>query len=159
MKPKMGGTSLILAIGLLSFFAVCFTKESDNFFHHREDDEDGFFTPEISYNNLLGIFNKSQPVIFVNNPDLLKEHQSQSFVPPIPTSPSSSDTTTSYSGGLQFYTLSHFMNFMYYFRYISFARVLCNSRIIPQRSLQQRTCNTCPAVCSGSTAIFYFYSE
>lgn len=93
----MGGTILILVFGLLSFNSVCFTKENDNFFHHRDEDENGFFNPDTSYNNLLGIFNKSQPVIFVNNPDLLKEHQSHSFVPPSPTSPSFSDTTTSYS--------------------------------------------------------------
>lgn len=90
----MGRTYIVFVFGFISLNSLCFTKEKDNFFHHRNEDEDGFYAQDNSYNKFLGIFNKSQPVIFVNNPDLLIEHQSHNFIPPSPTSSSSTSVTT-----------------------------------------------------------------
>jgi len=82
----MGWTELVLCFGIICFNSVSFGKDKDNFFHHRDEEETGFFSQDSPQNNLFGIFNKSQPVIFVNNPDLLKEHHTHSIESEAPAS-------------------------------------------------------------------------
>jgi hypothetical protein len=82
----MGWTELVLCFGIIYFNSVSLGKDKDNFFHHRDDEETGFFSQDTPQNNLFGIFNKSQSVIFVNNPDLLKEHHTHSFESEAPSS-------------------------------------------------------------------------
>ena len=95
----MGWANSLLLFGIICFNSVCLSKDKDNFFHHRDEEETGFFSQDKPQNNLFKIFNKSQPVIFVNNPDLLKEHQSHNFVSTVATSSSkASDVPTTYSG-------------------------------------------------------------
>jgi len=95
----MGWAYLTLVFGIIYFNSVCFSKEKDNFFHHRDEEETGFFGKDAAkHTKIFGLFNKSQPVIFVNNPELLKEHQSHKSVPTDPTSQSSaSDAPPEYS--------------------------------------------------------------
>jgi len=97
----MGWANSLLLFGIICFNSVCLSKDKDNFFHHRDEEETGFFSQDKPQNNLFKIFNKSQPVIFVNNPDLLKEHQSHNFVSTVATSSSkASDVPTTYSDEL-----------------------------------------------------------
>eukprot|EP00092_Neocalanus_flemingeri_P025509 GFUD01027657.1.p1 GENE.GFUD01027657.1~~GFUD01027657.1.p1 ORF type:complete len:1354 (+),score=262.26 GFUD01027657.1:1877-5938(+) len=75
----MGRTKLILVFGIICLNSVGLSKEKDNFFHHRDEEDNGFFSKDTPQNNLFEIFNQSQPVIFVNNPDLLKVHHPHDF--------------------------------------------------------------------------------
>jgi len=97
----MGRTKLVLVFGIIGLNSVGQSKEKDNFFHHRDDEDNGFFSQDSPQNNLFEIFNKSQPVIFVNNPDMLKVHHPHNFGSEKPTSPSlASETTVASTDGL-----------------------------------------------------------
>ena len=95
----MGRTKLVLVFGIIGLNSVGQSKEKDNFFHHRDDEDNGFFSQDSPQNNLFEIFNKSQPVIFVNNPDMLKVHHPHNFGSEKPTSPSLASETTVASTG------------------------------------------------------------
>ena len=76
----MGLDQLIFVFGIIFLNSFGLSKDKDNYFHHNEEDDHGFFSPDTTQNNLFDIFsNKSKPVIFVNNPDLLKIHHPNNF--------------------------------------------------------------------------------